>query len=363
MLYNIESSVMRETPLGTLNITTEKSMARLTKPLVAVMNVLSLVAGFIAQGISGVRKKIERKQFLEVVYVPIKNLNVDPKYQRLINLGFIKKAKEFEPLLVKPLSVFKRPNGDMMVVDGQHTTVLAATYVEDPENFELPCQIQVHPANFTIEQCEKAEAAYFKRFNSLRNTVSSVAKLRADIAQGAQYALILEESFQSLNIHIEGIGAIDDGTNAVYGYDRLKNAINKYGNTLVKTAIDTYKKHNSADGNKWTQPLNGGMIYGIAASYHFLENYVGDGKKREGFLEFLNDRIAKRPVEKYIAKTQGPQMDILIAQNILEQYNNLVEQDVLKYPSIGMEKDTSQFKKWKEDKIHGEPNVEEESED
>ena len=337
-------------------------MAKLTKPLEAVMNVLSLVAGFIAQGISGVRKKVERKQFLEVVYVPIKDLNVDPKYQRLINLGFIKKAKEFDPLLVKPLSVFQRPNGDKMVVDGQHTTVLAATYVEDPDNFELPCQIQYHPSHFTITQCEKAEAAYFKRFNSLRNTVSAVAKLRADIAQGAQYALDIEESFQSLNVHVEGIGASDDGTNGVHGYDKLKVAISKYGNALVKTAVDAYKVHNSTDGNKWSQPLNGGMILGLAATYHFLDNYVGDGKKREGFLEFLNNRLAKRSVDKYILKTAGPQMDVLILQNILDQYNNLVEQDVLDYPSIGMEKENSKWKAWKEDPIHGTPK-DEDSED
>jgi hypothetical protein len=337
-------------------------MANLTKPLEAVMNVLSLVDGFIAQGISGIRKKFTQDDFLFVVYVPIKDLKVDPKYQRLINVNFIKKAVEFDPLLVKPLSVFKRPNGDLMVVDGQHTTVLAATYVEDPENFELPCQIQEHPVTFTIEKCEKAEAAYFKRFNSLRNTVSAVAKLRADIAQGAKYALDIEESFQSLNVHVEGIGAPDDGINSVYGYDKLKRAIGKYGNTLVKTAVDVYKVHNTTDGNKWTQPLNGGMIFGLTATYHFLDTYVGDGKKREGFLDFLNNRLAKRSVEKYVLKTQGPQMDVLILQNILDQYNNLVEQDVLDYPSIGMEKENSKWKAWREDPIHGTPK-DEDSED
>ena len=265
--------------------------------------------------------------------------------------------------MVKPLSVFERPNGDLMVVDGQHTTVLAATYVEDAEDFELPCQIQVHPSEFTITQCEKAEAAYFKRFNSLRNTVSAVAKLRADIAQGAKYAIDIEESFQSLNVHVEGIGATDDGINSVYGYDKLKRAIGKYGNSLVKTAVDAYKVHNTTDGNKWRQPLNGGMIFGLAATYHFLENYVGDGKRREGFLNFLNNRLAKRSVEKYVLKTQGPQMDVLILQNILDQYNNLVEQDVLDYPSIGMEKENSKWKAWKEDPIHGAPKGEEEEED
>ena len=139
-------------------------MATLTKPLAAVMNVLALVDGFIKKGISGVRKKFSRGDFLPVEWVKVKDLKIDPKYQRLINLGFIKKAKEFDPLLVKPLSVFQRPNGDLMVVDGQHTTVLAATYVEDAENFELACQIQVHPAEFTIAQCEQAEADILQAF-------------------------------------------------------------------------------------------------------------------------------------------------------------------------------------------------------
>ena len=338
-------------------------MATLTKPLPTVMNVLTLVSKFLIQGISGVRKKFSRNDFLLITWVKVKNLKVDPKYQRLINLGFIKRAEKFDPLLVKPLSIFERPNGDLMVVDGQHTTVLAATYVEGAEDFELPCQIQVHPSDFTIAQCEKAEATYFKRFNSLRNTVSAVAKLRSDIAQGAPYALTIEESFKSLNIHVEGIGALDDGTNGVHGYYKLKAALGKYGNSFVKTAVDSYKTHNNIDGNKWNLPLNGGMIFGLAATYHFLDNYVGDGKKRDGFLEFLSDRLSKRAVEKYIAMTQGPQMDVLVLQNILEQYNSLVEQDVLDYPSIGMEKDNSQWKKWKEDPIHGSSKDEDNTED
>ena len=257
--------------------------------------------------------------------------------------------------MVKPLSVFKRPNGDYMIVDGQHTACLAATYVaHDNGNFKLPCQVQVHPANYTDEQCEKAEAKYFKRFNSLRNTVSAVAKLRSDIAQGAQYALDLEETFQALEIQIEGIGAHITKDNGVHGYDRLKQAISKYGNTYVKNAIDLYKKHNADSESKWNHPLNGGMILGLSATYHFLNTQVGNEGKNSGLLDFLNNRLSKRTVEKYIIKTQGPQMDVLVLQNILEQYNALVEQDVLEYPAIGMEKENSIWKKWKNDKIHGE---------
>ena len=56
-------------------------------------------------------------------------------------------------------------------------------------------------------------------------------------------------------------------------------------------------------------------------------------------------------------------MDVLVLQNILEQYNSLVEQDVLDYPSIGMEKENSQWKKWREDPIHGCPKDEDKTED
>lgn len=332
-------------------------MAQLSKPLKAVMNVLNLVAGFIKLGVSGVQKAFTKQEddlFLPVIYISIKDLKVDPKYQRLINTSFIKKAKEFDPYLVKPLSVFKRPNGDYMVVDGQHTACLAATYVDHDEGkFKLPCQVQVHPANFSDEDCEKAEAKYFKRFNSLRNTVSAVAKLRSDIAQGAQYALDLEETFQILGVQVEGIGAPSTKTNGVHGYDKLKRAIAKYGNTYVKTAIDLYKKHNADSKSKWNHPLNGGMILGLTATYHFLDTQVGNEGKKDGFLEYLDQKICKRTVDKFIEKTQGPIMDILVVEKVLEHYNFCVEQGVLEYPSIGMEKDNSLWKAWKNDKIHG----------
>ena len=94
-------------------------MAQLSKPLEAVMNVLNLVAGFIKRGVSGVQKEFKKQEddlFLPVIYISIKDLKVDPKYQRLINTTFIKKAKEFDPYLVKPLSVFKRPNGTIWLL-------------------------------------------------------------------------------------------------------------------------------------------------------------------------------------------------------------------------------------------------------
>ena len=305
-------------------------MATITKPLTAVVNVLSVALGYIANKIipQGIRKAFNNEgpdgPFIPVTYIPLKDLTVDPKYQRLINTNFIRKAEEFKPEFVKPLSVFKRPDGTLVVVDGQHTSVLAATYVQDPEDFKLPCQIQVHPSNFTIDQCEKAEAKYFKEFNTLRNKVSAVAKLRADVAQGAEYALDLEEKFKALNIHVELIGAPDDGTNGVQGYDKLKSALAKYGTTFVRKAIETYKGHNRDTSKlcKWSKPLNGGFIFGLAAAYSFLDNLsvTNSGDRYDNFNTFLNTSIKHYSIDSFTVNTAGPIQDILILEQILKVY-------------------------------------------
>ena len=333
-------------------------MATITKPLTAVVNVLSVALGYIANKIipQGIRKAFNNEgpdgPFIPVTYIPLKDLTVDPKYQRLINTNFIRKAEEFKPEFVKPLSVFERPDGTLVVVDGQHTSVLAATYVQDPEDFKLPCQIQVHPSNFSIDQCEKAEAQYFKEFNTLRNKVSAVAKLRADIAQGAEYALDLEEKFKALNIHVELIGAPDDGANGVQGYDKLKAALAKYGTTFVRKAIETYKGNNRDTSKlcKWSKPLNGGFIFGLAAAYSFLDNLsvTNSGDRYDNFNTFLNTAIKHFTIDSFTINTAGPIQDILILEQILKVY--LVLSPGSGWASIG-EKSWSD---WRFDKgIHG----------
>ena len=229
-------------------------------------------------------KKFTRKDYIPVVYIKLKDLKIDARYQRLIDINFIKKAKEFKPHLVKPLSIFKRPNGDLFIVDGQHTACLAATYVDDPENFELPCQVQEHPSHFSPEECVKAEAAYFKEFNFLRNNMGTIAKLRADIQMEIPSAMAMLEKLEALEVHVQGIGKFDVGSpdnNEVQGYSQLKTALQKYGNSYVKCAVEINKHHVSQ--SNWSKPLTGSMILGLTAVCHFIDNYVGEGDKATNY--------------------------------------------------------------------------------
>ncbi len=316
----------------------------------AMQTAIQLANKLVQRGVSGIRKQFSRKSFIPVQYIKLKDLKIDSKYQRLINTKFIKNAEEFKPTLVKPLSVFLRPNGDYIVVDGQHTCVIAATYVEDPSEFELPCQVQPHPKNYTLEECLEAEAKYFKDFNSSRTNISAVALHRADLAQGKKYAVRIEENFRKLNVQVEFIGADDDGSNSVRGYRGLKDAISKYGLTYTGKAIDFYKRQNANPLFKGWKKLDGSMILGLTAVFHFLDNVNGIDQKAEDLTDYMNSYLCKKPVSVITNKTAGIIQDILIVERILEWYNTAA--DVCSYVKIGTEKDNSILTQWKNDPVH-----------
>ena len=316
----------------------------------ALQSAIQLANKLVQRGVSGIRKRFSRKNFIEIEWISLKDLKIDSKYQRLINTNFIKNAKEFKPELVKPLSIFLRPDGDYVVVDGQHTCVLAATYVEDPSEFELPCQVQEPPSEFTLEECLEAEAKYFSDFNSTRTNMSSVALLRADLAQGKKYAVRIDENFKKLEVHVELIGAEDDGENSVKGYRGLKDAISKYGLTYTGRAIQFYKRQNSQSKFKGWKRLDGSMILGLTALFHLLDNVKGIDQKATDLTNYMVEHLCKKSVNEITHKTAGMLQDILIVERVLDWYNTAA--DVCSYVKIGTEKDNSILSQWKNAPVH-----------
>tara|TARA_S200000501_G_scaffold55787_1_gene45875 strand:+ start:437 stop:1468 length:1032 start_codon:yes stop_codon:yes gene_type:complete len=330
----------------------------------ALQTAIQLANKLVQRGVSGIRKRFSRKNFIKVEFIKLKDLKIDSKYQRLLNTNFIKNAGEFIPTLVKPLSVFLRPNGDYVVVDGQHTCVIAATYVEDPSEFELPCQVQVHPSDRTLEECLEAEAKYFKDFNSSRTNMTSVALLRADLAQGKKYAQRIEENFTKLKVQVELIGAEDDGTNSVVGYKGLRSAIGKYGLSYTDRAIKFYKRQNANTSFKGWKKIDGSMILGLTALFHLLDNVKGIDQKADDLTNYMVEHLCKKSVKEITNKTAGVLQDILIVERVLDWYNTAA--DVCSYVKIGTDKDNSILTQWKNDPVHnkkGTINSEENSEE
>ena len=81
--------------------------------------------------------------------------------------------------------------------------------------------------------------------------------------------------------------------------------------------------HNADSQSKWNHPLNGGMILGLTATYHFLRTQVGNEGKKDGFNEYLVKNINRRTVDKFIEKTQGPIMDIRKGNMVILRHVNL----------------------------------------
>lgn len=309
-----------------------------------LQNVLELADTLIQRGVTGTRKRFTRKNFVKLRWIKLKDLKIDDKYQRLINSKFIKDAKEFNPKLVKPISVFLRPNGDLVVVDGQHTCMMAAIYVEDPSEFEIECQVQEHPKDFTTEQCIAAEAKYFEQFNSSRTNMTGVALFRSQLAQNEPKAVQLEKNFKRLGVHIELIGADDDGTNAIKGFRGITQSISKYSITHTEKAINFYKeKIGDPKFKKWNTPLRGNMIFGLTSLFHFLDE---KGAKADNLIDYMDKWLFDNSLKDITKDTAGVIQDILIVERVVEWYNRVSG-------PCGYKKITDNtLKQWKQGPIH-----------
>ena len=277
------------------------------------------------------KSEFDVEKYIPVTFLKVKELHCDSSFQRLINRAMIKKAKGFDPNLCRPLYVFKRPNGKYSVVDGQHTTTIGYLYTDDSGDLVVPCQVREHDSNLTEEECVIQEANFFKLLNFRRRNVGKVEKLRADIAIGDDEALKIEEKLISMGVNVELIG--DPDGLPVYGYDKLMEAHKKYKLSNVRKAIQLYDQLNQdKKAPKWDKDkdLNGGLIGGIAAIYYLIDTELGAGDKAYGLIIYLEKFLQNSTPKSLTDKTAGVSQSVLIARRIVDKFNALVENSIIK---------------------------------
>lgn len=271
------------------------------------------------------------EKYIPITLLKVKELYCDSSFQRLINRAMIKKAKGFDANLCRPLYVFKRPNGKYSVVDGQHTTTIGYLYTDDAGDLVVPCQVREHDPNLTEEDCVIQEANFFKLLNFRRRNVGKVEKLRADIAIGDDEALKIEEKLISMGVNIELIG--DPNGLPVYGYDKLMEAYNNYKLSNVRKAIQLYDQLNQDKrAPKWDKDkeLNGGLIGGLAAIYYLIDTELGSGDRAYGMTVYLENFLKNATPKSLTEKTAGVSQAVLIARRIVDKFNALVENGIIK---------------------------------
>lgn len=278
----------------------------------------------------------ENGGYIPIELIELDKLYCDPEFQRLLNQGMIRKAKRFDRDLVRPLYVFKRPNGRYSVADGQHESVIGFLYTVQGGKLKIPAQVREHPKHFTLEECLATEANFFKLLNFRRRNVGKVDKLRADIAIGDDLALSIEQKLVDMNVNIDGIGAPDGYK--VKGYDKIMEAHEKYGVSNVYRAISKYTElQEDANYPRWndtSDPLNAALIDGLAGVYFMLNGGgdLGNGDKNYALAYYMDNFLGKlKPMGKdsILEGTPGITQDILIVRRIVSKCNALMESDVI----------------------------------
>lgn len=279
-------------------------------------------------GIKPKKKTFSIDQYIPVELIPVKSLYVDKKYQRLINRAMIKNAGEFNPVLCRPIAVFKRPDGKYTISDGQHTTVIGYLYTDDGGELLIPCQVQLHKEDADLKDCVSKEAQFFEDINKNRTNVTQVERLRCGIAYEDKESLEIEQQLISMGVSVEGIGS-DSGL-SVKGYSKILEAY-KVGLNYAKKAIHKYNELNEDSTLvQWKNgvDLSGALIGGLARVYNLIES-LGNGEKSYVVKTYMKDRLKKTNPKKLTENTAGQKQSHLIALKIVNRINFLIEEETL----------------------------------
>ena len=259
-------------------------------------------------------------------YVRASKLLISASYQRYICTTTIKKAKQFNYLLCQTLVVAMRPDGSLVIIDGQHKAIMAFLSGED---LDLPCQIYKHDISSTLQQCIEFEARLFQDLNTSRKNTSTLDKVRAGLSYGDPESVDFQDNFVSVGIQADGIG-YDEGIE-VNGWAKAVESIGKWKVPNTRKAVDFLRPIYE---NQWhLEYVDGSMIGGLAATFSLIEA-CGSGDKAKGLRTYLKDYFSNVSRSKWTDNTRG-QSDVLIARKIVNKYNDLQEQKVIQGAAIG----------------------------
>jgi len=266
-------------------------------------------------------------QKLDIVYVKVSQLKISADYQRYIQTATIKKAKQFNYTLCQVLFVAQRPDGDLVVVDGQHKALMA--YLGGGEDAEIPCMIYVHDKNMSLPECIAVEAELFSELNTTRKNTSTLDKVRAGLSFNDDDAVEFEKNFIAIGVKAEGIG-YEDGPE-VNGFAKAVESIKKWKIENTRKAVDHLVPIYSHVWN--LDYIDGSMIGALAAVFNLI-NAVGKGEKANGLRNYIRTNMSTISRSDWTKDSRG-NSDIIIARRIITKYNNAVKQGFVKGAAIG----------------------------
>ena len=255
-------------------------------------------------------------EFLRFEELPLDILKLVKEYQRDIGWSEINNQyKQFDRRYCVAVIVAKRPDGEYVVVDGQHKVLMA---IWSEQVTKIPCMVLEHESNATIEQCESIEAELFHALNAKRKNPNYVDKMRAGYIFKLSEAVEYNNNLSACRVYVENLGDVEG--HQLNGEYQWRQAIKKYELKTVISAVEYAKQFDKT----WNRnEVRGDIVYGLSALLNFLEN----GKKElngrvQKVIEFMLREIPKKKVKVWYDGISGSKTDILIARRIIQAYKD-----------------------------------------
>ena len=103
------------------------------------------------------------------------------EWQRLISELAIRGYGSLKPTLLRPIIIAIRPNGKVVIIDGQHRVALILNTL-DPDNIPpLFVQEYVHDKNLSEDECKKIESYLFKNLNVEYKSLNKMTIIRSGV--------------------------------------------------------------------------------------------------------------------------------------------------------------------------------------
>lgn len=282
------------------------------------------------KGVKKLKKKLKRGTRKS------SELQTAKKWNRTISGNAIIKYGQFDPELATVVVVSVRPErlgGAIVVVDGQHTTMMDILGECDQELDTLELH---HDANATLEEVQEAEARLYKALNTQRKNPSKLDIIRNDIFLEEPYAIQFENILKLCNLNVDGIGAIEGNIIAGAGA-RIIKTIEQYGEDFphyIPRAVNFMRETWGSDDNP-LQDIRDDMIHGLTTLFVFLD-HVGKIKggspqglngKKKTMISWMNSEMGKTSMRKYWHNTAGGNTHFKIAHNVVNEYNFWAEEN------------------------------------
>jgi hypothetical protein len=256
-------------------------------------------------------------EFLVYKELEVYKLIVPESYQRDLSCGDINTYGQFNKWYFVPLIVAVRPDGRIVVIDGQHKAVMAlwSGCID-----KVPCMVLEHTKNRSDEDCEKIEAEIFHAQNAKRKNPTHIDKMRAGYVFGLPEAIVYNDNLSACGVYVDSLGDVEG--HQLNGEYQWRQAVKNYELVTVMRAVSYAKDYFDKVSGK--REVRGDIVYGLSCLIRFLDNAseVINGR-REKVLNFVCFEMSKSKPKVWYEGISGPNTDVLIARRIIKSYNAL----------------------------------------